>query len=78
MYDIKWDMQPTERHEVRSALKSIRKDLDQTLGKHLPWDNKVYATMQVSEPFTLNANANGTNYDLTFVHTLTIDLDELS
>ena len=45
MYDIKWDMQPTERHEVRSALKSIRKDLDQTLGKHLPWDNKVYATM---------------------------------
>ena len=46
MYDIKWDMQPTERHdEVRSALRSIRKDLDQTLGKHLPWDNKVYATM---------------------------------
>lgn len=78
MYDIKWDMQPTQQHEIRAALKSIKKDLEQILGKNLAWNNKVYSTHGVKDPFRLNANANGANYELEFHPSLMIDLDELS
>ena len=66
MYNIKWDMQPSQRNEQRAALRSIKGELEQILGKHLAWDGKVYSTISVPEPFSKTASAGGANFYLTF------------
>ena len=59
MYDVNWDVQPKERHVQRSAFRNLKNELNSILGKHIAWDGKVYSTVQVMDPFTKSANADG-------------------
>ena len=61
-----------------SAYRNAKKDLNNILGHHLAWDNNVYSTVNVPEPFTVFANVEGEQHEIHLQFQLEIDLDDLN
>jgi len=48
------------------------------MGMHIPFENFIYSTQFIEEPWTMYAAAKGQQHTMDIAHKLQIDLDDLN
>jgi len=60
------------------CFRSIKQDLNNVMGMHIPFENYIYSTQFIEEPWTQYASAKGQQHELQISFLLAIDLDDLN
>ena len=60
LYKIEWgaSVDPQKKYIKADCFRSIRLDLNNVMGMHIPFDNYIYSTQYIEEPWTQYATAN--------------------
>jgi hypothetical protein len=67
LYKVTWGhtVDLKDKYLRNDIYRNIKKDLTEIMGMHIPFENYIYSTTLIEEPFTQYAAAKGQQHELT-------------
>lgn len=80
LYKVTWGASVDLKSKYMRAdcFRAIKDDLDNIMGMHIPFENYIYSTQFIEEPWTQYASAKGQQHEMQIGFLLAIDLDDLN
>jgi len=80
LYKVTWgaSVDLKSKYMRMDLFRAMRDDLNNIMGAHIPFENFIYSTQYIEEPWTQHAAAKGQSHEMEISHKLQIDLDDLN